>query len=352
MSVVAGQPEMLNALGEPRSDAREVEQAAERFEALFLKQLLDVLRKSLPQGTGLAGAGRSAQQYTRIFDQALADELAKAGGIGLGALVRDSMVGTPSLSNTPGNSTEADQVSLVASQPAGPVLPGGAGRLQQVATRLLERSERWAKDAALSTEELASPLETQAPGGVARFNVRDARGYLGYTKCNLFALEMARRAGFSVPVTGRAHGWGYPGADAVTRDAADGRLQSGWAKVVTGKTAQSLDRAIVEQGRAFLLTGSGRAGRPGHMAVVERVHSTDYRKNGELWKVTFDGWEARPDGAQRLLRRTWTRAPGPSGPSARRDLDRIEIIELNDMARKQGREQLLTSGAGASRMDG
>lgn len=59
-------------------------------------------------------------------------------------------------------------------------------------------ADRWARDGALTPQDLASDLVTEAPGGRAAFNVRDANGFQGYYKCNLFAFELARRAGFQI----------------------------------------------------------------------------------------------------------------------------------------------------------
>jgi hypothetical protein len=187
---------------------------------------------------------------------------------------------------------------------------------------------QWGRAGRLTEADLASDFATEGPDGVAAFNVRDAAGFEDNYKCNLFAFEMARRAGFEVPLVGRTRGWGYMGPDGVTADANAGLLRGEWGEVVTGETAESLDSAIVRGDRAFMLTGSSVDGRSGHMGVVERVHEVDYDEQGRVQRVVFDGWEGRSRGAMHLTRRTWNRYGNPGGEDARGGFDSIHIIAL------------------------
>lgn len=59
--------------------------AAQGFEAIFLRQILRDLRK-----TATIDGDKSAMSgiYTEMFDEHLADQLSKAGGIGLGQAIR------------------------------------------------------------------------------------------------------------------------------------------------------------------------------------------------------------------------------------------------------------------------
>jgi hypothetical protein len=179
--------------------------------------------------------------------------------------------------------------------------------------------------------------------------VRDARGYQGYYKCNLFALELARRAGFSVPVIGRARGWGFPAPNRLARDAADGRLEGGWASVATGEDAAALDRDVRRGARAFALVGEATGERAGHMAVIERVHEVRYGDDGRVDRIVFSGWEARERGAQHLTRRTWNRVGHPGGTQARNGFERIEILQLRQAAGAP--EVRLSTRAGVSELD-
>jgi hypothetical protein len=80
---------------------------------------------------------------------------------------------------------------------------------------------------------------------------------------------------------------------------------------------------------AFLLVGSGRGERHGHMAVIERPRSIEYGDDGAVRSIQFDGWEAQPDGARHLTQRTWNRYGNGGGPNDRNGLEHIEILQLN-----------------------
>jgi flagellar protein FlgJ len=58
---------------------------AEDFEAIFLGLLLKGLRATVPQSED---PSHMAQMYRDLFDEQLAVDLAKKGGIGLAAIVR------------------------------------------------------------------------------------------------------------------------------------------------------------------------------------------------------------------------------------------------------------------------
>src|SRR4029079_11119036 len=130
---------------------------------------------------------------------------------------------------------------------SGAPLAGLTGGLQAVAREMIPNGNapQWGREGRLTYADLNSDFETQGRDGVARFNVQDAAGFQGVYKCNLFAFEMVRRAGFQVPLMGRRHGWGYLGPDSVTADATQGHLRGEWGRVATGETAESLDSAIV-----------------------------------------------------------------------------------------------------------
>ncbi|MDD9933619.1 MAG: rod-binding protein [Myxococcales bacterium] len=327
--------------------------AAQQFESLLVQQLFRVMRRSVPS----MGGGRAGGMYLDMFDGALAQDLAKAGGVGLTPIFERALGGEPGASHT----VRTGPLSLAAPlshpfpiEPArthGAPAAGATASLQAAASELLgSGAERWARDGSLQPQDLASNFATQEPGGIARFNVRDALGYHGYYKCNLFAFETARRAGFEVPVVGRPAGWGFPSADRVTGDAQDRELTGHWGHVVTGESAQDLDAAARGGGRAFMLTGSGHGEHRGHMALVERVHSIDYDEGGGLRRIVFDGWEARAEGAQHLQRRTWNRYGNPGGENARNGFEGIEIIELKRST--HGRAEVpISNGAGRSIRD-
>ena len=344
---------------------REGRNAAQQFEAVLLQQLIKVMRSTTP-----VLQGDQAGMYTSMIDSALADHLAAAGGIGLAAPL-SPLLGAEGDGGDGAQASQRGQVhrgflplltrgvaaaeryqAVAGVRPAsGAPLDGATGRLQQVAQGLLSRgAENWAREGRLSEQELSSQYRTDAGDGVAHFNVRDANGYQGHPKCNLFALEVARRGGFKVPLIARGAGWGFPSADAVTSAARAGRLE--WGQVVTGAQAAALDQDIAAGKRAFLLSGSGRSGRHGHMAIVERIHRIEYDTGGDIKQVEFDGWEARSrGGAQHLVRRTWNRADVQGGHMARNGFEQIEVIELQRPKAGEDVEQPQNGAAPASFLD-
>jgi Rod binding domain-containing protein len=56
------------------------------FESIFLTYMLKQMRKSLPEDS-LLGNSNAKDIYTEMYDESLANELAKAGGIGLAAMM-------------------------------------------------------------------------------------------------------------------------------------------------------------------------------------------------------------------------------------------------------------------------
>lgn len=329
---------------------RSLAEAAQQFEAVLVRQLLKVLRRTAPSGGLLGDSGPGGGVYLQMFDDALADQLTKAGGLGLSPMVARALGGeAPAAVRGTTHRVSMAPEAPSSSEP----IHGIVRRLREVAARLTygDRAGRWGREGALGPEDLSSAISTQEPGGVARFNVRDANGYRGYYKCNLFAFEVARRAGLAVPVVGRPRGWGYPGPNRVASDATDGLLEKGWASVVTGEDARSLDRDLRRGTRALMLVGSARDGRAGHMALLERVHRIDYGSDGTVRRIVFDGWEARERGAGHLARRTWNAWGNPGGHMARNGFEAIEIVELRRAAPGSQAEVPLSTRAGPSRLD-
>jgi flagellar protein FlgJ len=345
----------------------EAAKAARQFESVLLQQMIQVLRKTAQAG-GPERTGAS-QQYFAMFDQAIAEQLSEGGGIGLARVIGPSLGADPAQLGgvplvTPGRGAglspvEADDPlagRLAAMRSVGAATappPGAAGALARAAAGMSagESARHWARDGVLTHADLASPFQTPtADGRTAAFNVEDANGFEGFYKCNLFALEAARRAGYAVPVQARAHGWGYPNPDGVIRDASDGRMQQDWSRIVTQEGEAPLVAAGERGQRAFVLAGSGSAGHAGHMAVVERIHDVDYDAEGHVERIVFDGWEARARGAQRIEGRVWTRV-GHAEKGARNGLSQIEVLELRRPTAGEGPETPTSRHARASLKD-
>lgn len=350
-------------------DAARVE-AARKFEAVLIRQLLSVMRSTAKSG-GMMGSEGASGQYTSMFDEAIADKLAESGGIGLASHIVESLGGDPSslhrtqpsqalpsaasalgLRSTQGGLPLSASADAPGVAPPLPGLRGATARLAQAAYAISapQGGKQWAREGTLTERDLASPLATATTGGVARFSVDDAQGFRDNYKCNLFAFEAARRAGFEVPVVARNRGWGFPTSGSVTEDAQDGALRGNWAEVVPSERIGEVQAALERGDLGLMLTGSGTDGRHGHMAVVERIHDVQLDEHGEVKRIVFDGYEARVDGAEHLVRRTWNRqGSGTDSKLARNGFGAIELLALHRAKNPQAPEITLSARPRASR---
>jgi flagellar protein FlgJ len=70
---------------------RHIRELCSEFEALFINQMLQIMRKSIPK-SGLLGGGLQEDIYTGMFDERLAAQLSKGKGIGLGEQLYEQLV--------------------------------------------------------------------------------------------------------------------------------------------------------------------------------------------------------------------------------------------------------------------
>jgi Rod binding domain-containing protein len=308
------------------SQIRSPQEAAQAFEGLLLKQLFGEMSKTVGD-SGLFGSGFEGNMYADMFVDALAGEASK-GGIGIAKMFEQSLGleergEMPSPIAAMASRLRAMSAYSISSPQAMPVTPV-ATDLASMVQKWTEgpAAQRWGKAGALTTADLGADITTAGKNGPAVFNVLDANGYEGHPKCNLFALELLRRAGYAVPVQARENGWGYPGADTVTNEAAS-REARNWAISRTQASAQEL-ASIADRGAPLLLTGSGQGEVMGHMAVAERIHSVKRNEAGDIVSVEYSGWEAGGSKAS-YGRRTWHTA-GEPGPG-RGGLSHIEVLE-------------------------
>jgi Rod binding domain-containing protein len=334
---VAGQ----EGLREKREEAEYLkkQEAAKKFEGILMQQLLNVMRQTAKSG-GMGQSDGASGQYTSMFDEVIADKLAEGGGIGLASSVmrafgEDERQPLASEQNKGLNGLSLPQRNVT---PPVPGLQGSTAKLAQAAYAISapEGGKQWAREGTLTTRDLASTLETQSSKGAQHFAVEEAGGYTDAFKCNLFAFEAARRAGFAVPVINRDSGYGFPTSNAVTTDAQDGSLRGNWADVVAPQRIREVKDKLDRGEVALMLTGAGTEGRHGHMAVVEKIHDVQFDENGELSRIEFDGYEARQDGAQHLTRRSWNlKGHGEDSKLARNGFGRIELLSLRPSATPQ-----------------
>jgi len=356
-----GQADAKQRAQDPANRARI--DAARKFEGILMQQLLQVMRNSAKSG-GLGGADGASGQYTSMFDDAIAEQMAAGGGIGLAGTLIEAMGGSAEdlQQVLPGQASSMlsasggglpGSASLAVAPPIAN-LRGANAKLAQAAYQISapEGGKQWSREGTLTERDLASKLETSTKSGVARFAVKDAQGYKDAYKCNLFAFEAARRAGFEVPVVNREHGYGFPTSNTVTSDAADGNMKGGWAEVVPSSQIAELKGKLERGEAAVMLTGAGSDGRHGHMAVVERIHDVELDEKGELSRVVFDGYEARANGAQHLERRTWNRlGHGEDSKLARNGFGNIELLRLRPAQAAQAPEIRLSDGVRPSRQN-
>ena len=72
-------------------DKEKLKKACTEFEALFINQLLQFMRRTIPPSTpGMLGAGKDV--YQSLFDQELSKSMAKRGGMKIGEMVYKQMM--------------------------------------------------------------------------------------------------------------------------------------------------------------------------------------------------------------------------------------------------------------------
>ena len=128
MDPLSLQPVTLRAtpeVGHPQGKTAEV---AEHFEAILLTQLLKGLRRTVP----VADESDAARDlYHELFDETIAAHVARAGGIGLASMLRESIDRvTPAAGGAAGSQGQGSPATPAAAidTPAGvaPKAPAGA----------------------------------------------------------------------------------------------------------------------------------------------------------------------------------------------------------------------------------
>ena len=86
----------VNPLPEPKSaitgiDKEKLKKACTEFEAVFINQLLQFMRRTVPSSSpGILGSGKDV--YQSLFDQELSKSMAKRGGLKIGEMVYKQMI--------------------------------------------------------------------------------------------------------------------------------------------------------------------------------------------------------------------------------------------------------------------
>ena len=311
--------------------------AAKQFEGVLMTQLLQALWKSVPEMQQGQGG-----MYQSMFQGSFADHLVEGGGIGLSDMIAKALGAEPEQGSrsalstrhpeniAPGVANRAVTTDVPSEAPLAldTTHTGIMANVANAANSMLRQGEHWAKNGSLDANDYGTVGASETVGNHARRSVDNANGYRGYYKCNLFAFEVARRAGLTVPEDASTGSVLLSSSNRLTQDASDGSLESGWAKVATGASPAAMQDALHAGEAAFLLVGSGRGEKHGHMAVIEKPSSIERDDNGQIKSISFEGWEAQPDGAKHLTQRTWNRFGEKGAPGDRNGLERIEIIQL------------------------
>jgi len=97
---------------------RELKEVAQEFEAVFIAQILKVMRETIDE-SGLMEGGAGKSIYTELFDQEVALSLARRGALGISDLLYENLSDTVAGEKSESGSTESSQTS--------PVLPEFVG---------------------------------------------------------------------------------------------------------------------------------------------------------------------------------------------------------------------------------
>jgi murein DD-endopeptidase MepM/ murein hydrolase activator NlpD len=116
-------PEALPAHPPPRSDADNARTAGKQLEAFFLRQLL---AESRPHGGGMIDGGFAGDTFKQMLDEAIADKMSAAGGIGMAQLFAKQL---DKASETARPAAHAAHLP----GPTGPLVPGALAPSAQAA---------------------------------------------------------------------------------------------------------------------------------------------------------------------------------------------------------------------------
>jgi len=109
-------------------DKAELKKVAEEFEAVFIAQLLKIMRETIEE-SGMEGSGFGKSIYTDLFDQEIALSMAKRGALGIGDIIYKSFADREAIpadefseASRPGQAADSrtapDSVNKIARAPA------------------------------------------------------------------------------------------------------------------------------------------------------------------------------------------------------------------------------------------
>jgi len=176
-----------------------------------------------------------------------------------------------------------------------PAQSGTVERMEQEVGRILSvpaAADRWRFASALQPGDLL--IRGSVPNFV-NFNFQRSN------KCNQFALDIAWRSGFRVPLIRRdALRVNYPICNSVVWNAerpSTENLLAGidrtqiWGRVDTTETADQINDWLSRFQYGCIVVGWRQSGT-GHVGIVRRVTAKTIDANGRITDITYDGWEA------------------------------------------------------------
>jgi hypothetical protein len=142
---------------------------------------------------------------------------------------------------------------------------------------------------------------------------RPASAFNGANKCNVFALDIAWRSGFCVPLlnigSSQQPRYSFPRANTLTtyaeraynRGQAELLGSSGrqWGWVDTNIPAVDINHALNQPGYMCILVGWRRSGT-GHVGIIRQIVSKT-NDRGRISDIAFEGWEATGTGAREFV---------------------------------------------------
>ncbi len=99
-------------------DEKGLRKACQEFEAIMLHQLLKGMRKTVME-TGFMSGGYGEKIFRDMHDQALTEEMAKGGGVGLADMLYRQLLGLPAPVNPPGGYPKFSRPAVGSDQPSG-----------------------------------------------------------------------------------------------------------------------------------------------------------------------------------------------------------------------------------------
>ena len=113
---LSGRIPTVAAQGDPKN-ASALKKAAEEFEAVFINQLLKVMRETIEE-SGLTGEGCGKSIYTELFDQEISLSMARRGMLGISDMITRDLAADWSEGGIPVHTTNTQAPVPVEIDPA------------------------------------------------------------------------------------------------------------------------------------------------------------------------------------------------------------------------------------------